>query len=547
MTADEKKNVNSHKKTSTKDENSLNDDKKTEKKVDDIEREKKRAHKNKVLSRALNSSKKQRNMEEPKKEELKKEEPRKEELKKEEPRKEELKKEEPKKEEPKTEELKKEEPKTEELKKEEPKKEDFKKSDDDIKKTREMWQRISEHSKAKEKSETYEKKYEKPVMPEIPKQNFEAKKVDLPPTVGERIAMRHKSEAAKSNSEFNNQVSAPKVQKIEETVVLTPDKIKNIEKVEKVEVVTRTHPVVKAVESEVVTEKSVDGQVSNMEQEIDEFKEDFWDILEQAGITKRTFFWVIGVFISIICLFVFLVFGGGSIFSGSGDVVLDVPDVVDDVEITELSDSSAGDLVDSSFVFGNEVSGTEDNPLDVVYFIGDDLNVHREHIIYYVDLLRRMQSMYENDIYAVLDNSIDRRKKIDDFLTEMAGLIDESELAIERINLQMDNFSDLYSSVSDQRDIYEENFFNYMDSLSGSEANESLRLFVGFGQDSLELKAFFNAYSTVLDMTKNSLKVLNPRYNDILVNKEAIIKGVRVFDVLDSDIDAIIPLDEVVK
>ena len=40
-------------------------------------------------------------------------------------------------------------------------------------------------------------------------------------------------------------------------------------------------------------------------------------------------------------------------------------------------------------------------------------------------------------------------------------------------------------------------------------------------------------------MYVNALTVSIPRYNDIKANKEALIKGVRVFDIPGSDIDAI--------
>lgn len=57
------------------------------------------------------------------------------------------------------------------------------------------------------------------------------------------------------------------------------------------------------------------------------------------------------------------------------------------------------------------------------------------------------------------------------------------------------------------------------------------------------VRARFNALGTIADQIESSLTFLRPRYQDILVNQEAILEGVRVFDVPGSEIDAIIPVE----
>ncbi|MDA1060942.1 MAG: hypothetical protein O3B47_04070, partial [bacterium] len=55
----------------------------------------------------------------------------------------------------------------------------------------------------------------------------------------------------------------------------------------------------------------------------------------------------------------------------------------------------------------------------------------------------------------------------------------------------------------------------------------------------MDLKFDFSIHTSVREMYVNALTVSIPRYNDIKANKEALIKGVRVFDIPGSDIDAI--------
>jgi hypothetical protein len=57
-----------------------------------------------------------------------------------------------------------------------------------------------------------------------------------------------------------------------------------------------------------------------------------------------------------------------------------------------------------------------------------------------------------------------------------------------------------------------------------------------------KLKAQYGSENILKNMFINSLTVLRPRAKDISTNTEALIKGVKVFDIRGSDINAIIPV-----
>ena len=67
-----------------------------------------------------------------------------------------------------------------------------------------------------------------------------------------------------------------------------------------------------------------------------------------------------------------------------------------------------------------------------------------------------------------------------------------------------------------------------------------MQIFLEYSRYSTEIKADFNAKKTILNMINNVLKFLKPRYEDISLNKEALIEGVHVIDVKGSDIDIFI-------
>ncbi len=162
---------------------------------------------------------------------------------------------------------------------------------------------------------------------------------------------------------------------------------------------------------------------------------------------------------------------------------------------------------------------------------------------YYMRTLREMQNIYDVDIYALLDQSADRRATMDDFLTEMDGIIKESENVITEIQTVLDILEPQFNSIVIDRDEYEVQFFENINALNGELAYNQLQHFIVLSKQGDEVKAYFNAYRITNQMLINSLNFLQPRYRDILANKEAIIKGIRVFDIPGSDIEAIIRLE----
>ena len=97
-----------------------------------------------------------------------------------------------------------------------------------------------------------------------------------------------------------------------------------------------------------------------------------------------------------------------------------------------------------------------------------------------------------------------------------------------------------YDTMTNTRDIHENEFFVYLNSLNGAKAYDELEIFLEYAQYSSEIKANFNAKKTIFAMIENVLNYLMPRYEDITLNKKALIEGVQVIDVKDSDIDAFI-------
>ena len=80
--------------------------------------------------------------------------------------------------------------------------------------------------------------------------------------------------------------------------------------------------------------------------------------------------------------------------------------------------------------------------------------------------------------------------------------------------------------------------------MNGDSAYNSMEKFVDSSQQVVALKAYFSANQSILKLVNDYKNILEPRYEDISVNSEALIKGVKVFEVPQSNIDAIIILPQ---
>ena len=293
--------------------------------------------------------------------------------------------------------------------------------------------------------------------------------------------------------------------------------------------------------------------------EVGEFKEDFWSILEQAGITKKKAFIILIAVVLVIIIGLFFLFGGYKIFQsdGGGGSTTAVPENV------EEPDSSGIEVVGfnpysiiSSYIFGLEFKAVI-TPIEAEsissfgdsggvfsgFIFGEISDLKAEQFVEYVRLLEKINNIYNVDVYSLVDLSVDRRKALDDYLKEMDDLIQQGMAAFENIEVDLKSVDAQYNAVTLQNEQYEAAFFQYLQSFYGQTAYDTLQTFITSSNESGRLKAEYRAKNTLRTMFVNSLNLIRPKFKDVAANTEALIKGVKVFDVQKSDIDAIIPLE----
>jgi hypothetical protein len=278
---------------------------------------------------------------------------------------------------------------------------------------------------------------------------------------------------------------------------------------------------------------------SDLSSETEEFKKEIWDILGQAGVTKKRIITFLVIFAVVI---LFIMFGGLRLFGiGDGEEVV--------TEVTQTVESDVPEII-SSYVFGLEYAEPKTSMegvlggIEAVLYLGEGESEFESRLVYYVDLLRKMDSIYATDIYALIDMSVDRRAALQDHIDEMNAIIVEADAVYFEIKLRLESFDAEFEVLAIERDDLELQFFTATDGLMPRDSYEYLLSFIEVSKETTEIKAYYNAYRMVVDLYIIYLDLLEPRYQDILINTEALIQGIRVFDIPASDIEAILSVEE---
>lgn len=298
---------------------------------------------------------------------------------------------------------------------------------------------------------------------------------------------------------------------------------------------------------------------ANLAQDSEEFSEEFWDILEQAGITKRK----LGVFLIILFVVVVLVFGvffgWFSFFSFDSDRDEEIElseDLGNDINLQNDQDLQQTSFpVISSYIFGLEhselvgglvtipVTGfSTESSIDSNLIFGLDEPLARDDFAEYVSVLDDLRNIYNTDIYNYLDKSADRVARLDELIDNMANLNDEALIIFNQLGNDLNVLEINFEAASAERDLYEQEFFRLLSLFEGNKSLKEFDNFLILEERVLTLKARFGAYAALREMYGNALELTIPRLQDIRANRAALIEGIRVFDVPGSDINAILPL-----
>lgn len=160
----------------------------------------------------------------------------------------------------------------------------------------------------------------------------------------------------------------------------------------------------------------------------------------------------------------------------------------------------------------------------------------------YVLLLKRMQNAYETDINSLLAGTTDREGELNNHLTLLKRLRDDANILLQKLKGDREVFKTELEKSESKRDSFEQGFFRELDVLNPS-SGEFLNQFISEAKISLDLKARFKAFEKIIQLYESAIPKFDARIRDIELNKEPLVKGIKVFDIEDSDIKLILPVE----
>lgn len=199
----------------------------------------------------------------------------------------------------------------------------------------------------------------------------------------------------------------------------------------------------------------------------------------------------------------------------------------------EMAYMFGGTLPSKFFVIRADSSG-----LTTAYHFGFRGQMY-DRIEIYIDTIRQIQSALNTDINAVLDKNSDRRASLSQLIKDFDDLYVRAQengglAAKEVITLQTQ-----IAPARDRTNTFQKDFNANLAVFLPRESRKALEDFIQASKDEVELRAQLGAVTQLDKLYQVALVKLAARIKDIKANQEALVKGVKVFDIKNSDIDII--------
>lgn len=223
----------------------------------------------------------------------------------------------------------------------------------------------------------------------------------------------------------------------------------------------------------------------------------------------------------------------------------EVPEVPDDgvpyQEVGgELKNSDAS--IYTALILGeNQIE--KDPALDAGEDLGEEV-VSEESLTQSILNFAEVYQALQVDVQALLDQSQDRRQTLADYVNELKFLRYQGGQELESLKGITDTLATQFAEAEAEKDLFEARFFERLSNLDAYGASAALNEFTVRGEEVVNLRAEYLARQKLVEYYELILDDMDRRITDIEFNEEALVKGVQVVEIENSDIDLIIQEDE---
>ncbi|MBI2639057.1 hypothetical protein HYW83_05715 [Candidatus Peregrinibacteria bacterium] len=210
---------------------------------------------------------------------------------------------------------------------------------------------------------------------------------------------------------------------------------------------------------------------------------------------------------------------------------------------TEISKDQTGIPVSTEvghpLVVTKEMVG--DTGVDSTVAVGQT-EIIKTEIAYYIMTFRRLQNAYETNIDNLLNQSTDRRAKLRSHLAILKKLHADGTQLLEQMKNQIEKIKQDYEPQRQLQETTDVNFFEQLNAFNAQTTEDILDKFIEASKQVVALRAKFKSFQKVAAFYEEALPKLAARIRDIELNEEALVTGIKVYDVKGSDLKLIVPV-----
>lgn len=174
------------------------------------------------------------------------------------------------------------------------------------------------------------------------------------------------------------------------------------------------------------------------------------------------------------------------------------------------------------------------------YGKGEDLVAATNRFIAYVKNLRELVSVYDVDVYQMLDQTTEREKAMNAHVAKLKEVQEKSVTMLKEINTEIDDLKISLESLNPEKTRSETDFFVALQGLAGEKSDFLLKSFIDISQKQTALKAHLAALQKLSGYYDSSLAKLAIRITAIEKNYQVLVQGIRVVDIPGANLDIII-------
>ncbi len=208
-------------------------------------------------------------------------------------------------------------------------------------------------------------------------------------------------------------------------------------------------------------------------------------------------------------------------------------------DINNVETKSDSTVVVANTIAAPRLLNVTTNSLNGVKKIGQT-KIQENRISYYLRTYRKVKNIYNTDLFSYLSQVPDRNRGFEAFLVQFKGSLEESRLAYQSLSDEIAQYDARVKKLQEDASLIENAFFDSLDGLESEVIAERLKAFQDISQKKDIANAELKARQAISVKYSKSIPLIESKIKAIEVNKDPFVKGVKVVDYEQIDLDLII-------